>query len=80
VFEAVNMITGDNKPYFGTVVAPAGASAGAAVVAAAYQVLKERLAAGAESRPRVCGVEGDDPPRLSQERRALRRVRPRLRK
>jgi len=27
VFEAVNAITGDYKPYLGTVVAPAGASA-----------------------------------------------------
>ena len=40
VFEAVNAITGDYKPYLGTVVAPAGASADAAAVTAAYQVLK----------------------------------------
>ena len=40
VFEAVNAITGDYQPYLGTVVAPAGASADAAAVAAAYQVLK----------------------------------------
>src|SRR5437773_7940523 len=40
VFEAVNAITGDYEPYLGTVVAPAGASADAAAVAAAYQVLK----------------------------------------
>ena len=40
VFEAVNAITGDYKPYLGTVVAPAGASADAAAVAAAYAVLK----------------------------------------
>ncbi|MEP7305212.1 MAG: vanadium-dependent haloperoxidase [Acidobacteriota bacterium] len=40
VFEAVNAITGDYKPYLGTVAAPAGASAEAAVVAAAYTVLK----------------------------------------
>jgi hypothetical protein len=40
VFEAVNAITGDYKPYLGTVTAPAGASADAAVVAAAYHVLK----------------------------------------
>src|ERR1700686_2638680 len=39
VFEAVNAITGDYKPYLGTVAAPAGASAEAAVVAAAYRVL-----------------------------------------
>ena len=40
VFEAVNAITGNYKPYLGTVVAPAGASADAAAVAAAYVVLK----------------------------------------
>jgi hypothetical protein len=40
VFEAVNAITGDYTPYLGTVVAPVGASAEAAAVAAAYQVLK----------------------------------------
>jgi hypothetical protein len=40
VFEAVNAITRDYKPYLGTVVAPVGASADAAAVAAAYQVLK----------------------------------------
>jgi len=40
VFEAVNAINGDYQPYLGTVVAPAGASAEAAAVAAAYNVLK----------------------------------------
>jgi hypothetical protein len=40
VFEAVNAITGDYKPYLGTVVAPAGASVDAAAVAAAYTVLE----------------------------------------
>src|SRR6267142_6923555 len=40
VFEAVNAITGDYKPYLGTVVAPVGASVDAAAVAAAYKVLK----------------------------------------
>jgi hypothetical protein len=40
VFEAVNAITHDYKPYLGTIVAPAGASADAAAVAAAYGVLK----------------------------------------
>src|ERR1700688_3581584 len=36
VFEAVNAITGDYKPYLGTVVAPVGASADAAAATAAY--------------------------------------------
>jgi hypothetical protein len=40
VFEAVNAITRDYKPYLGTVVPPAGASADAAAIAAAYNVLK----------------------------------------
>jgi hypothetical protein len=40
VFEAVNAITGDYEPYLGTVSAPAGASAEAAAIAAAYGVLK----------------------------------------
>jgi hypothetical protein len=39
VFEAVNAITGDYQPYLGSIVAPDGASADAAAVAAAYQVL-----------------------------------------
>lgn len=40
VFEAVNAISGDYKPYLGTITAPGGASAEAAAVAAAYAVLK----------------------------------------
>jgi hypothetical protein len=40
VFEAVNAVTHDYKPYLGTIVAPARASAEAAAVAAAYAVLK----------------------------------------
>ena len=39
VFEAVNAITGDYKPYLGTITAPAGASAEAAAIQAAYRVL-----------------------------------------
>ena len=40
VFEAVNAIEGGYQPYLGTVVAPAGASADAAAIAAAHDVLK----------------------------------------
>jgi PAP2 superfamily len=40
VFEAVNAITRDYKPYLGTIIAPGGASVDAAAVAAAYAVLK----------------------------------------
>lgn len=39
VFEAVNAITGEYQPYLGTITAPPGASAEAAVIEAAYQVL-----------------------------------------
>jgi hypothetical protein len=39
VFEAVNAIIGDYEPYLGVVVAPAGASPDAAVVAAAHRCL-----------------------------------------
>jgi hypothetical protein len=39
VFEAVNSITGEYQPYLGTINAPAGASAEAAAVEAAYRVL-----------------------------------------
>src|SRR5256885_5129734 len=40
VFEAVNAITHHYQPYLGTITAPAGASADAAAVAAAYTVLR----------------------------------------
>jgi hypothetical protein len=40
VFEAVNSITHDYKPYLGTITAPAGASPEAAAISAAYTVLK----------------------------------------
>jgi hypothetical protein len=39
VFEAVNAIDGDYRPYLRTIVAPHGASADAAAIEAAYQVL-----------------------------------------
>ncbi len=39
VFEAVNAVTGEYRPYLGTIVAPPGASADAAAVQAAYDVL-----------------------------------------
>ena len=39
VFEAVNSITADYRPYLGTIVAPHGASAHAAAIEAAYRVL-----------------------------------------
>jgi hypothetical protein len=39
VFEAVNSITGEYQPYLGTITAPPGASAEAAAIEAAYQVL-----------------------------------------
>jgi len=49
VFEAVNAITGDYRPYLGTIVAPHGASAEAAAVEAAYRVLSTYFPASAST-------------------------------
>ncbi|HKA28064.1 MAG TPA: vanadium-dependent haloperoxidase [Candidatus Binatia bacterium] len=49
VFEAVNAITGDDEPYLGTITAPPGASAEAAVVAAADGVLENYFPSSAAS-------------------------------
>ena len=49
VFEAVNAITGDYKPYLGTVTAPASASAEAAAIAAAHTVLRNYFPGSAAS-------------------------------
>src|SRR5436189_4810368 len=49
VFEAVNSITGDYQPYLGTITAPAGASADAAAVEAAYRVLSTYFPASVPS-------------------------------
>jgi hypothetical protein len=45
VFEAVNSIKGDYRPYLGTIVAPHGASADAAAIEAAYKVLSAYFSA-----------------------------------
>lgn len=49
VFEAVNAITRDYKPYLGTITAPHGASTEAAAIAAAHKVLREYFPASAIS-------------------------------
>jgi hypothetical protein len=49
VFEAVNAITGDFKPYLGTITAPGGASAEAAATAAAHNVLRNYFPASTTS-------------------------------
>jgi hypothetical protein len=49
VFEAVNAITGDYRPYLGTIVAPHGASADAAAIQAAYRVLSTYFPASAST-------------------------------
>jgi hypothetical protein len=51
VFEAVNAITHQYEPYLGTVVAPVGASADAAAIAAAYRVLKNYFPGNAALDP-----------------------------
>ena len=47
VFEAVNSITGDYRPYLGSIIAPHGASAEAAAIEAAYRVLSTYFPASA---------------------------------
>jgi hypothetical protein len=47
VFEAVNAVTGDYRPYLGTITAPKGASPEAAAVAAAHRVLRTYFPASA---------------------------------
>src|SRR5262245_40539836 len=47
VFEAVNAVQGGYDPYPGLVVAPAGASADAAAIAAAHKVLRSYFPANA---------------------------------
>ena len=49
VFEAVNAITGDYRPYLGSIVAPHGASADAAAIQAAYRVLRTYFPASASN-------------------------------
>jgi hypothetical protein len=49
VFEAVNSITGDYRPYLGSIVAPHGASAKAAAIEAAYRVLSTYFPASAST-------------------------------
>jgi hypothetical protein len=49
VFEAVNAITGDYRPYLGSIVAPHGASANAAAIEAAYRVLSTYFPASAST-------------------------------
>jgi hypothetical protein len=49
VFEAVNAITGEFKPYLGTITAPRGASAKAAAISAAHNVLRNYFPANTAS-------------------------------
>lgn len=49
VFEAVNSIKGDYRPYLGSIVAPHGASADAAAIEAAYRVLSTYFPASAST-------------------------------
>ena len=49
VFESVNAITDEYHPYLGTIVAPPGASPGAAAIQAAYRVLSTYFPASAST-------------------------------
>ena len=75
VFEAVNSITGEYQPYLGTIIAARGASAEAAAVEAAYQVLNtyfpasqaalyadrtNSLASIPDGQPKIDGIETGD--------------------
>ena len=65
VFEAVNSITGDYRPYLGTIVAPHGASADAAAIQAAYRVLSTYFPASASTldaaRAKLAGFDTGRP-------------------
>jgi hypothetical protein len=78
VFEAVNAITGNYQPYLGSITAPAGASAEAAAVQAAYRVLSTYFPASAATLDSARGNSlasiPDDKPRMT----VLRPVRPQL--
>ena len=75
VFEAVNAVTGKYEPYLGTIVAPEGASADAAAIAAAYRVLKTYFPTQCAARPRSCELSGGDTGRSRQEPTASQRVK-----
>jgi len=65
VFEAVNAIQGGYEPYLGTITAPAGASADAAVIAAAHAVLRNYVPSAAvaldAARDAALGAIPDSP-------------------
>ena len=69
VFEAVNAVTGDYKPYLGTISATPGASAEAAVVVAAHAVLKnyfpDNAAALDAARTRSLAAIPEGPPKFA---------------
>jgi hypothetical protein len=67
VFEAVNSITHDYRPYLGTITAPADASPEAAAIEAAYLVLSTYFPASQSTLARF------DTGRTSQNRRHLHR-------
>jgi hypothetical protein len=67
VFEAVNSITRDYRPYLGSIVAPHGASADAAAIQAAYRVLSTYFPASASmlgtARANSLALIPDGPPK-----------------
>jgi hypothetical protein len=67
VFEAVNSITRDYRPYLGSIVAPHGASADAAAIQAAYRVLSTYFPANASilgtARANSLALIPDGPPK-----------------
>lgn len=57
VFEAVNSITGEYRPYFGTITASPGASPDAAAVEAAYEVLSKYFGTGINNPTTQAGLD-----------------------
>lgn len=57
VFEAVNSITGEYRPYLGTITAPSGASPDAAAVEAAYEVLSKYFGSGVNNPTTQAGLD-----------------------
>lgn len=59
VFEAVNSITGEYRPYLGTITASAGASPDAAAIEAAYEVLSQYFGTGVHNPITQAGLDSD---------------------
>ena len=75
VYDSVMAVKGGYEPFAVDVDAPDGASAEAAVAAAAHRILAHYLPAQARNDPRsgLRGIAGHDPRRPGEDRRRRRR-------